>query len=122
MKISFVVPTGNVVKEARDKYLTSRMSACWHESTGGPVTKLGSTGYICTKCGMFYTVQNDFSMPEDFLKLYEWDKNDSSLEEFTKAFRPADFMNEKKGPHARKTFADGLFKILSAREEKKDVR
>ena len=117
MKISFVVPTGGVINEARDKFLTSCMGACWHESTGKPVKRLGSNGYICARCGMFFTVQNDFSMPEDFLKLYEWARNDPSLQEFTRTFRPADFMNEKKGPHARKTFADGLFKILSAREE-----
>ena len=121
MKISFVVPTRNIINEARDKFLTSCMGACWHESSGEPLKRLGLNGYICSKCGMFYSTQNDFSMPEDFLKLYEWAKNNTSLEEFTKKFRPADFMNEKKGPHARKKFADDLFKVLSARGEKNNV-
>lgn len=122
MKISFVVPTGNVVNETRDKFLTSCMNACWHESSGEPVRRVGSNGYICTKCGMFYTTQNDFSMPEDFLKLYEWAKNETSLAEFTSDFRPADFMNEKRGPRTRKKFADGLHRILLAREEEANVR
>ena len=121
MKISFVVPMGNVINQARDKFLTSCMGACWHESSGEPVRRFGSNGYICSKCGMFYSIQNDFSMPEDFLKLFEWAKNNSSLEEFTAKFRPADFMNEKKGPKMRKKFADGLFEILSAREGKSSV-
>ncbi len=121
MKISFVVPTGNIVNEARDKFLTFCINACWHESSGESVVRLGSTGHICSKCGMFYTVQNDFSTPEDFLKLWEWAKNNSSLDEFTKHFRPADFMNEKKGPRTRKQFADGLYKILSSGEDKTNV-
>ena len=113
MKISFVVPTGDVVNQERDRFLTSRMGACWHESSGETVRKLGQNGFICTKCGMFYSVQNDFSMPEDFIKLYEWAKNNPALEEFTRGFKPADFMNEKKGPRTRKKFADGVYKILS---------
>ena len=43
------------------------------------------------------------------------------INEFAQQFRLADFMNEKKGPHARKEFADGLYKILSTRREKSDV-
>ena len=121
MKISFVVPSGNALNEARDKFLTSCMGGCWHETTGEPVTKFASSGFICSKCGMFCTTQNDYAMPEDFLKLYQWARNDGSLGEFTNSFRPADFMNEKRGPHARKEFADGLYKILLARREASDV-
>ena len=119
MKISFVVPTGSVVNEARDKFLTACMNACWHENSGETVTRLGSKGYICTRCGSFYTTQNDFSMPEDFLKLYEWARNNESLDDFIKGFPPSDLMHERKGPRARKKFADALYKILSAREDKK---
>lgn len=119
MKICFIVPTGHKVNEARDKFLTACMNACWHESTGGTVTRFGSNGYICARCGAFYTTQNDFSMPEDFLKLYDWAMNKSSLGDFAKDFRPSDLMNEKTGPGARKTFADGLYKILSAGEDEK---
>lgn len=121
MKISCSVKTENSINEDRDRFLTSCMGACWHEKTGEPVTKFASKGFMCTKCGMFFTTQNDYSMPEDFLKLYEWAKSDSSLDEFVKKFRPADFLNGKKGPRTRKLFADGLFTLLSTRGEKSDV-
>lgn len=121
MKISFVVPIGDVINEARDKFLTSCIGGCWHETTGETVRRFASDGFTCSRCGMFFTTQNDYSMPEDFLKLYQWARNNSSLDEFTKQFRPADFMNEKKGPHMRKEFADGLYTILSTRREKGDL-
>jgi hypothetical protein len=117
MKISCGVPTKNTANENRDRFLTSFMGACWHETTGEPVTKFGSKGFMCIKCGMFFSAQNDYSMPEDFLKLWEWAKNDSRLEEFIKKFRPADFLNARKGARTRKLFADGLYALLSTRGE-----
>lgn len=116
MKISFVVPTGDIVNEERDRFLTQAMGGCWHDQgSGKPVTKFTLKGYICSKCGLFYSARNDFSTAEDFMKLYEWAKNDPSLQEFIAEFRARDFMNEKRGPGARKRFADRLYEILSAR-------
>ncbi|MHB8110783.1 MAG: hypothetical protein ACYDHW_12220 [Syntrophorhabdaceae bacterium] len=114
MKISFVVPTGDVVNERRDRFLTRFMGACWHESAGKSIKIFGLKGYICTRCHMFFSVRNDFSTPEDFIKLFQWAKNEPGLEEFIARFKPKDFMNEKHGSRARKQFADDLYKILSA--------
>jgi hypothetical protein len=116
MKISFVVPTGDIINEERDRFLTHAMGGCWHEhGDGKPVTMFNLKGHICAKCGLFYSSRNDFSTPEDFLKLYEWAKNDPGIEEFIAKFRARDFMNEKRGPQKRKEFADGLYRLLSAR-------
>ncbi len=116
MKISFVVPTGDIVNEERDRFLTHAMGGCWHEDGGGePVTMFTLKGHICSKCGLFYTTRNDFSTLEDFLKLYEWARDDPSLADFVAEFRTRDLVNEKRGPGARKGFADGLYRILTAR-------
>jgi len=112
MKISFVVPMGDVINEKRDRFLTRAMGGCWHE-TGEPVKIFGLKGNICTRCHMFFSVRNDFSTLEDFIKLFEWAKNQPDLAEFMARFKPGDFLNEKKGPGMRKKFADGLYEILS---------
>jgi hypothetical protein len=116
MKISFVVPTGDIVNEERDRFLTHAMAGCWHEDGGGkPVTVFTLEGHICSKCGMFFTARNDFSTLEDFLRLYDWARNDTSLTDFVATFRARDLVNEKRGPGTRKRFADDLYRILSAR-------
>jgi len=121
MKISFVVPTGDIVNEDRDRFLTEAMGGCWHEDGGGKsVTKFTLKGHVCSKCGLFYSAANDFSTPEDFMKLHQWAKNDPGLQEFVAEFRPRDFMNEKRGPATRKRFADRLYEILSARERERE--
>lgn len=115
MKISFVVPTGDIVNEERDRFLTHAIGGCWHENSGGkPVTMLALKGYICSKCGMFYTARNDFSTLEDFLKLYDFARSDPGLADFVEKFRTRDLMSEERGPGTRKRFADDLYRILSA--------
>ncbi len=121
MKISFVVPTGDIVNEERDRFLTDAIGGCWHEDDGGePVTMFALKGHICSKCGLFYTTKNDFSTLEDFLKLYEWARGDPSLADFVAQSRTRDLVNEKRGPGARKRFADGLYRILTARGRERD--
>jgi hypothetical protein len=121
MKISFVVPTGNIVNEERDRFLTHAMGDCWHEDGGGkPVTMFALKGHICSRCGLFYTVTNDFSTLEDFLKLYEWARGEPGLADFVAEFRARDLVNEKRGPGARKRFADGLYRILTARGRERE--
>lgn len=116
MRISFVVPTADIVNEERDRFLTHATGGCWHDSdAGSPVTVFALKGYICTKCGMFYTATNDFSTLEDFLRLYEWARCDPNLKDFVTKFRARDLMSEEQGPETRKRFADGLYRILSAR-------
>ncbi|HBL23389.1 MAG TPA: hypothetical protein DDZ40_04655 [Deltaproteobacteria bacterium] len=116
MKIRFVVPTADIVNEERDRFLTQAMGGCWHDrGSGNPVTMFTLQGHICSKCGLFFSTATDYSTPEDFLRLYEWAKNDPGLQAFVATFRARDFMNEKRGPEKRKQFADGLYTLLSAR-------
>lgn len=121
MKISFVVPTGDIVNEERDRFLTDAIGGCWHDG-GKPVTMFTLQGQICSKCGMFFTTRNDFSTLEDFLRLYDWARGEPDLADFVAAFRAPDLVNEKRGPAERKRFADGLYLILKARgREQGDV-
>ncbi len=119
MNIRFVIPTGNIVNIKRDRFLTAAMGACWHEyDPARPVRKFSLTGYVCTKCGAFFSANNDFSTLEDFLKLYEWSKNDPELAEFVAQFKAKHFVRDDKGPARRKKFADGLYEILLAKGRK----
>ena len=121
MKISFVLPTGDIVNEERDRFLTHAMGGCWHEDGGRePVTMFALKGHICSKCGLFYTTRNDFSTLEDFLQLYEWARDDPRLADFVAEFRTRDLVNEKRGPGARKRFADGLYRMLTESGRKRE--
>jgi hypothetical protein len=61
------------LNEERDRFLTEAMGACWHEfDPEKPLMTYSLIAYVCEKCKGFILGSNDFSMEEDFAKLWEW--------------------------------------------------
>ena len=121
MRIRFVIQTGGKVNEERDLFLTEAMGTCRHEyDSDKPVMIHSLTGYMCTKCGNFILSANDFSTVEDFMKLYDWAKDQETLKEFVTQFETKDLMKDEKGLGVRKRFADGLYGLLSKAGRQKE--
>lgn len=71
------------MKEQRDRFLTEAMGACWHVyDPEKPLMTYSLIAYVCEKCHNFILGSNDFSIPEDFTKLWAWAKAEGSLGEF----------------------------------------
>jgi hypothetical protein len=96
------------------------MGDCWHEDGGGkPVTMFALKGHICSRCGLFYTVTNDFSTWR-FPETLRVGTGEPGLAISSLSFGPGTSLTRNGGPEQEKRFADGLYRILTARGRERE--
>ena len=100
------------MKEERDRFLTETMGACWHEyDPEKPLMTYSLIAYVCDKCKNFILGSNDFSMAEDFEKLWKWAGEQDYLADTV--LRLSKRLGE--GSVTRDGAADELYEVLKRR-------
>jgi hypothetical protein len=100
------------MKEERDRFLTGAMGACWHAyDLEKPMMTYSLVGYVCEKCNNFILANNDFSMAEDFAKLWKWAGGQDFLGEFV----ARSSIGLEDGSMSRDEVADGIYEFLKER-------
>jgi hypothetical protein len=106
------------MNEERDRFLTEFMRACWHDyDPDKPINTYSLEAYICNKCKGFILGNNDFSIEEDFMRLWKWAKAQEYLKDLISQFDEAGFKDPAGGRANRDRLADTLYEFIAARKE-----
>jgi hypothetical protein len=104
------------MNEERDRFLTEYMGWCWHDyDPDKPLNTYSLEAYVCKKCKGFILGNNDFSVEEDFGRLFVWAEEQDYLTELVRSFEGRDFADSSQGSLYRNEFADALYEFLKNR-------
>ncbi|MCX8111367.1 MAG: hypothetical protein N3D15_08990 [Syntrophorhabdaceae bacterium] len=104
------------MKEGRDRFITESMGQCWHDyDIDKPINTYSLEAYICKKCKGFILGNNDFTIEEDFQRLWQWAKGQKDMEDLIARFNEASFKDKEEGTTYRNKFADAVYDYLKAR-------
>ncbi len=96
--------------DERNRFLTELMGQCWHDyDIDKPINTYSLEAFICKKCKGFILGNNDFSQEEDFMRLYNWAKDQEKLKKITEEYNEGDFHGPERGRLYRERFANSIY-------------
>ncbi|HOV89579.1 MAG TPA: hypothetical protein PKW07_02585 [Syntrophorhabdaceae bacterium] len=96
--------------DERNRFLTELMGQCWHDyDIDKPINTYSLEAFICKKCKGFILGNNDFSQEEDFMRLFNWAKDQEKLKKITEEYNEGDFRDPERGKLYRERFANSIY-------------
>jgi hypothetical protein len=105
------------MKEETNRFLTETMGTCWHDyDEGDRVNTYSIEAFVCRKCKGFILGNNDFSVAEDFTRLWAWAQKDDRLHTLVSRYRGEDFADREEGQVKRESFVEEACGLLKGGE------